>query len=726
MKFQFKIEGIDCGNCAAKIEEKLQKDKYFKSAAIHFMLQKVEVDTYEEMSLEAVRKHIKEVAEKVEDNVEVLEIVKESNQETPHKKEGCCSGHSCCGDNHQHHHTEENHDHKGIHKSKVQIEKTDLWLWGRMLITVVLLGIGIVGDIKLLTALAYVIIGYDVLYKAVRNIKKGKVFDEHFLMSIATIAAVSIGEFHEAVAVMLFYQVGEYFQQRAVAKSRKAIAGLMDIKPERARVKRGEEWLEVTPEEVKVNEMLQVRPGEKIPLDGVVVSGQTTVDNSMLTGESLPQQKQIGDGVLSACINMESVIEVQVTHTLKESTVSKVLEMIEHASSKKTVAENFITKFAKWYTPTVVILALLLAIIPSLVTGEWSEWIYRAIVFLVISCPCALVVSVPLSYFGGIGAASKSGILIKGGNYLEALSTIDTVVLDKTGTITKGRFEVTHIFPVEGVTTDEVLNYAKQVESYSNHPIAKAIVAYNGVVSQREVKGFKEEAGYGISALVDEQRVIAGNHKLLEREHVVYDKSETIGTQIYIAVDGIYKGVIVVADVVKEDSEVAVQNLKKRGIKKIIMLTGDHKEVAEVIGKRVGIDEVYAELLPQHKVEKVEALIKKGNKVAFVGDGINDAPVLMLADVGIAMGGIGSDAAVEASDMVIMTDSLVKIGRGLDIARQTKRIVMQNIVLALGVKIIVMLLGVLGIANMWLAVFADVGVALIAILNAIRILRIKE
>ncbi|MGL5677216.1 MAG: heavy metal translocating P-type ATPase [Cellulosilyticaceae bacterium] len=610
---------------------------------------------------------------------------------------------------------------KGTPK-KAKVEKSDMQIWARLGISILLLLVGIGIKLDIVIGISYVIIGYDVLLKAVKNISKGKLFDEHFLMAIATIAAIVIGEIPEAVAVMLFYQVGEYFQGKAVAKSRNAIASLMDIKPEMARVYRGSEWIEVQPEVVRKGERLQVRPGEKIPLDGIIVKGKTTVDTSMLTGESMPAFIEEGMQVLSGSINKESMVEVEVTHLLADSTVSKILEMIEHASSRKTTAEQFITRFAKWYTPAVVVLALMVAVIPSLVTGDWHEWIYRSIVFLMISCPCALVVSVPLSFFGGIGAASKQGILVKGSNYLEALSTIDTVVLDKTGTITKGSFEVVEVLPAQGVEQKELLSIARQVEAHSNHPIARAIVSYVEEDWEGVITSYSEEAGYGITALLEGKEVLAGNGKLMEKQGVSYEAVDKIGTWVYIAFDGKYLGAIGVSDVVKADTKEALKQLKAYGIKRIVMLTGDKKEIAEVIGKEVGVDTVYAELLPQHKVEKVEAFIVEGSKVAFAGDGINDAPALTLAHVGIAMGGIGSDAAVEASDMVIMTDSLLKIAEGIAIAKETKRIVTQNIILALGVKALVMLLGVIGIANIWLAVLADVGVAILAILNAIRIL----
>lgn len=764
MRYTFQIEGIDCGNCAAKIEALLQKDKQIKEASINFMLQKVEVETQQPMQEEDVANLIAQIANKIEDGITIKAFGQHTHTHKHTKKivrrklkahrheghidhdhvhhAGCgCGGHhhaneqSCgCGDHH-HNHQHHEEDDCGCAACGVQLSMKEAakptkpkknYLWARFGASIAFLLLGELTDLNILIAIAYFIIGYDVLLKAFKNIRKGKVFDEHFLMTIATVAAFIIGELPEAVAVMLFYQVGEYFQGRAVAKSRNAIASLMNIKPEIARVYRKGAWKEVKPEEVQIGERLQVRPGEKIPLDGKVIKGVTTVDTSMLTGESMPAYVEEGMRVLSASINLESMIEVEVTHTAKESTVSKVLEMIEHASGRKTTAENFITKFARWYTPTVVILALIVAIIPSLLTGDWHHWVYTSIVFLVISCPCALVVSIPLSFFGGIGAASKQGILVKGSNYLEELSTVDTVVLDKTGTITKGTFEVTDVVPAKGVEETTLLGLAKHIESHSNHPIAKAIVSYIQEEIVGELTDYVEQPGFGITATKDGKKVFAGNKRLMERENIAYEEMHKLGTWVYVATEDAYIGAIGVADVVKPDTKEALKRLKARGIKRIIMLTGDKQDVATFIGKEVGVDEVRAELLPQNKVEEVEKLIDQGAKVAFVGDGINDAPALTLAHVGIAMGGIGSDAAVEASDMVIMTDSLVKVASGIDIAKQTKRIVIQNIVLAIGIKILVMVLGILGIANMWLAIFADVGVSVIAILNAIRILGMKE
>ncbi|MEG0950977.1 MAG: heavy metal translocating P-type ATPase [Niameybacter sp.] len=785
MKYLFRIEGIDCANCAAKIERALNKDELFKEAYINFMLKKVEVHT-EEKDPSLVEEKIKKIASRVEDGVvitafDVPSIQPTYRQETEttcgcgehhhqeEKEAGCgCGGQhhqeekeaecGCGGHHHQeekeagcgcggHHHQEEkevgcgcgghHHQEEVAARRSVKVEevvqpstiekfkaylKTEDAMMMRIIVGLGLLLFGVVSKLEVFTVLAYIIVGYDIVFKAVKNIVKGKVFDENFLMTIATLAAFVIGEYNEAVAVMLFYQVGEYFQSKAVSKSRRAIEGLMDIKPEFARVKRNGNWVVVAPTEVGIGEVMAIRPGEKVPLDGVIVKGQSNLDHSALTGESVPVFLEEGKEVLSGSINVDQLIEVRVTQLLQDSTVSKILDLIENATSKKAQTEQFITKFAAVYTPAVVIAAVLIAIIPSLVTGDWNHWIYTSIVFLVISCPCALVVSIPLSFFGGIGAASKCGVLIKGSNYLEKLTQIDTVVMDKTGTITKGSFEVIGIFPARKGMEEEFVRYGVQLERHSNHPIARAIANYRSELAQEELTDFTEKAGYGLSATLEGKKVIAGNERFMEMNNIAYKVPKMLGTSVHIAVNGEYWGCLIVADVVKEESKEAIAKLKEQGIKKVIMLTGDKKEVAQYIGSQVGVDQVYAELLPQDKVHQVEKLINEGNKVAFVGDGINDAPVLALADVGIAMGGIGSDAAVEASDIVLMQDNLKQINKGIEIAKYTKLIVKQNIIFALGTKFLVMILGICGFANMWLAVFADVGVSIIAILNAIRIL----
>ena len=562
--------------------------------------------------------------------------------------------------------------------------------------------------------ISYIIVGFEILRKAVRNIFRGKVFDENFLMSVATIGAFGIGEFPEAVAVMLFYQIGELFQSYAVDKSRKSIASLMDIRPDYANIYRDEKIEKVNPEEVKIGDTIIVKPGEKIPLDGTIIEGTTTLDTKALTGESLPREAKEGDKVLSGCINLNGVIKIKVEKEYGESTVSKILDLVENASSKKSKSENFITKFAKYYTPIVVIIAFVLAIIPPLIISgaTFSDWIYRALSFLVVSCPCALVISIPLSFFGGIGGASKMGVLIKGSNYLEALSNTEIAVFDKTGTLTKGVFEV----------QKELLKIAAYAENYSNHPISKSIKqAYKKEIDEKQIKNYEELSGLGISTKINNQEVLVGNEKLMQEKGIDFEKCADIGTILYVAKEGKYVGYILIADEIKNDSKQTIEELKKNGVKQTVMLTGDKKEVGESVAKEIGIDKVYTELLP-----KVEELLKtktaKG-KLAFVGDGINDAPVLALADIGIAMGGLGADSAIEAADVVIMTDEPSKIIRSIKLSKKTMRIVKENIVFAIAIKVLVLILAAFGLSTMWEAVFADVGVSIIAIINALRALK---
>ena len=574
----------------------------------------------------------------------------------------------------------------------------------------------------------YVLVGWDIVYRAARNISHGQVFDENFLMTLATIGAFAVGEYAEAVAVMLFYQVGECFQSYAVNRSRKSIADLMDIRPDYANVIRDGTAVEVGPEEVEIGETILVKPGERIPLDGKVVKGTSSLDTMALTGESLPRDVAEGEDVISGCVNLSGVLEVQVSKGFGESTVAKILDLVENAGSKKSEAEHFITKFARYYTPVVVGLAALLALVPPLVTGGgWADWIYRALSFLVISCPCALVISIPLSFFGGLGGASRAGILIKGSNYLEALADAEMIVMDKTGTLTKGVFGVRKIVPAEGSTEEEVLETAAYAESFSNHPISKSLVrAYGKEIDDSRIKDVEETAGHGICAVLDGQRVLAGNDKLMKSRNVEGKSPEEAGTIVHVAKEQKYLGYIVIADEIKEDAKTAVDGFKAAGMKNIVMLTGDRKKTADSIAGELGITEVYAELLPGDKVEQVEKLLasksEKG-KLVFVGDGINDAPVLARADIGVAMGGLGSDAAIEAADVVIMTDEPSKIAKAMQISQKTLGIVKQNIVFAIGVKVLVLLLAALGAASMWAAVFADVGVAVIAILNAMRAMK---
>ena len=579
--------------------------------------------------------------------------------------------------------------------------------------------------------ISYIIVGGDVVKRAVKNIFKGQVFDENFLMSIATIGAFFIGEYPEGVAVMLFYQVGELFQSYAVGKSRKSIASLMDIRPDYANVKKGDELVKVDPDEVQIGDIIVIKAGEKIPLDGKVIEGSSMIDTSALTGESVPREVEVGSDILSGCININGVITAEVTKEFGESTVSKILDLVENASSKKSNSEQFITKFARYYTPVVVIIAVFLAIIPPLVIdgATFSDWIYRALAFLVVSCPCALVISIPLSFFGGIGGASKKGILVKGSNYLEALAETEIVVFDKTGTLTKGVFNVQEIHP-EGVSKEELLELTAYVESYSNHPISLSLKrAYGKEIDNGRISDVEEISGHGVIATVDGKKVMAGNIKLMKMMDIPYFKGELIGTAVHVAVNNKYIGYILIADEVKEDSAQAIKELKAANIKQTVMLTGDNKSVGSKVAKELGLDKVYAELLPADKVEKLEELFsqksKKG-KLAFVGDGINDAPVLARADIGIAMGGLGSDAAIEAADIVIMTDEPSKIATAMKISKKTLKIANQNIVFAIGIKIIVLILSAFGIATMWAAIFADVGVTIIAVLNAFRALNVKN
>lgn len=578
---------------------------------------------------------------------------------------------------------------------------------------------------------AYFIIGGNVVWRAVRNILHGKVFDENFLMSIATIGAFIVGDFAEAVAVMLFYQVGELFQDYAVDQSRKSIAELMNIRPDYANVQRGDALEKVDPDEVQVGETIVVKPGERVPLDAVVLSGSSSIDTSALTGESLPRDVDEGDALLSGCINISGLVTAKVTKEFGESTVSKILDLVENAGNKKSKSENFITKFAGYYTPIVVIIAVLLAVIPPLVVpGElFREWIYRGLIFLVISCPCALVISIPLSFFGGIGGASRRGILVKGGNYLEALSESEIVVFDKTGTLTKGSFRVQQVEP-QGISADQLLEIAAHAESFSNHPISLSLQkAYGKPIDAARIREVEETSGHGVSATVDGAKIAAGNAKLMRKLGIAFAEPDIAGTVVHVAQDGVYRGYILIADEVKEDAARAVHELKEAGIRRTVMLTGDSKRIGEQVAKQLGIDEVYTELLPADKVEKVEELFagkSARGKLAFVGDGINDAPVLARADIGIAMGGLGSDAAIEAADIVIMTDEPSKIATAIRVSKKTLRIVKQNITFALAVKGAVLLLGAVGIASMWAAIFADVGVAILAILNAIRMLNVKS
>ena len=575
----------------------------------------------------------------------------------------------------------------------------------------------------------YLVIGYDIVYKAARNISHGQVFDENFLMMIATFGAFGVGEYSEAVAVMLFYQVGELFQGYAVGKSRQSISDMMDICPEYANIEEDGVLKQVDPDDVEVGSIIVVKPGERIPLDGIVVEGESLIDTAALTGESVPRSAKAGDEIISGCVNGSGTLKVKTTKEFDDSTVAKILELVENASSKKAKVENFITRFAKYYTPVVTIGAVILAILPPLILGGgWAEWIQRACIFLVISCPCALVISVPLGFFGGIGAASKIGVLVKGSNYLEAVAEMTTIVFDKTGTLTKGEFKVTDVITENG-SKEELIELAALGEGYSNHPIANSIrEAYGKELDLNRVTNTEEIAGHGIKAVIDGKTVLLGNEKLMKSESIFYTPCKSMGTVVYVACNGVFEGAVVISDTIKDGAKEAIHDMKQVGVRHTVMLTGDRKEAAETVVQTLGIDEVHAELLPGGKVEQVEALLKaekEKERLAFVGDGINDAPVLTRADIGIAMGSMGSDAAIEAADIVLMDDDVTKIASVVKIARKTLRIVKQNIVFALAIKALVLILGALGMANMWEAVFADVGVSVIAILNSMRTLNEK-
>ncbi|QWG78360.1 MULTISPECIES: heavy metal translocating P-type ATPase [Bacillus cereus group] len=702
VKEVFVLEGLDCANCAMKIENKVKEMPTVSEATVDFVSKKLRVEVANKRELESTVQNIKNVVQKLEPDVKV---VREEEK----------------GHDHGHDHGDGN------------VKK----MIGRLVVGGILTGIAALAGLpQMITiplfVLAYLLIGGDIVWRAARNITRGQVFDENFLMAIATLGAFAIQQYPEAVAVMLFYQVGELFQSIAVNRSRKSITSLMDIRPDYANVKVGNETKQVSPEDVQIGEYIIVKPGEKVPLDGKVVEGTSMMDTSALTGESVPREVEVGNDVLSGFVNQNGVLIVEVTKEFGESTVSKILDLVQNASSKKAPTENFITKFARYYTPVVVITAAIMAFIPPLILegATFSDWIYRALVFLVISCPCALVVSIPLGFFGGIGGASKSGILVKGSNYLEALNDVKYIVFDKTGTLTKGVFKVTKMEPSEGITAEKLLEYAAFAEVYSNHPIAQSIRnAYGKSIDENAIEDYSEISGHGTVVKVQGKEIFAGNAKLMSKENITFKQPNTVGTLVHVAVDGKYAGYIVISDEVKEDSKQAIQKLKELGIKKTVMLTGDAKSVGEAVGKELGLDEVHAELLPHQKVEEIEKIdaAKRGKeKIAFVGDGINDTPVLARADVGIAMGGLGSDAAIEAADIVIMTDEPSKIATAVKIAKRTRSIVWQNIIFALGVKGLVLLLGAFGIATMWEAVFSDVGVTLIAVLNAMRVLRVKD
>lgn len=710
VKKEFILEGLGCAHCAAKMEKKINELEEVSNVSINFVTKTLTIEIEEGSNMEALYVKAKDIIKSIEGNVVVKE--KQIHQEISEK-------HSHSGDSHDH--TEESS------KGKIINLCTGAILYLTALVFKLPLWLELILFIS-----SYVIIGGEVFLRAVRNIIRGQIFDENFLMSIATIGAFVIGEYPEGVAVMLFYQIGELFQDMAVDHSRKSISELMDIRPDYANLKIGDEIKKVSPDEAKVSDLIIVRPGEKVPLDGKIVDGHSMVDTSALTGESVPREVKTGDGVLGGFINKNGVLTVEVSKEFGESTVSKILNLVQNASSKKAPTENFITKFARYYTPMVVFTALALAFLPPLFIegAEFFKWIYRALVFLVVSCPCALVISIPLSFFGGIGGASRKGILVKGGNYLEALNNVETVVFDKTGTLTKGVFKVTEVIVEDWIKEEELLKYAAFAESFSNHPIALSIVnAYEKDIDKSTVNNYSEMAGHGIKANINDKEVLFGNAKLMESQNIEYKKVDGIGTVVHGAIDGKYAGYIVISDEIKEDSAKAIDALKALGVKKIVMLTGDNKNTAKQVAEKIHIYEFYGELLPDGKVNELERLQKEQSakgKLIFVGDGINDAPVLARADIGIAMGGVGSDAAIEAADVVIMTDEPSKIASAIKIAKKTRNIVMQNIIFALGVKILILILGAFGIATMWEAVFGDVGVAIIAVLNAMRVLKSEK
>jgi Cd2+/Zn2+-exporting ATPase len=711
LKKEILLEGLCCGNCAAKIERESQNIDGVKSAVVDFIATKLimEIDSPSKQS--AIIDEVEGIVKRIEPDVKVVVLNKDNASKNL-----------------------EEHEEDGHHHHESEGSKSEMI---RLAIGALIFGVATAMKFPnfielVLYLISYLLVGGEVILGALRNIRRGQVFDENFLMSVATIGAFAIGEYPEGVAVMLFYQIGEMFQDMAVNRSRKSITALMDIRPDFANLKVNNDLKKVDPEEVKIGDIIVVKPGEKVPLDGKVIEGNSMVDTAALTGESVPREVGVGDSILSGVINKNGLLTIEVEKEFGDSTVAKILDLVQNASSKKAPTENFITKFARYYTPAVVFAALALAVIPPLVIegATFSEWIYRALSFLVVSCPCALVVSIPLGFFGGIGGASKNGVLVKGGNYLEALNDVEMVVFDKTGTLTKGIFKVTEVNAENDISKDELIACAAYAENYSNHPIAVSILkAYGKEIDKNKIKNYEEISGHGVKVVIEGKEILAGNYKLMNKENIAYKQVETIGTVVHVAIERKYTGYIIISDEVKEDSTKAMKALKALGIKKTVMLTGDNKAVGSKIAKELGVDEVHAELLPDQKVEKLELLFKEKSskgKIVFVGDGINDAPVLARADIGIAMGGVGSDAAIEAADVVIMTDEPSKIATAIKIAKKTRSIVMQNIVFALGVKIIILALVAIGLGTMWEAVFGDVGVALLAVLNAMRAMKVDN
>lgn len=743
MEIRLVLNGLDCANCANKIETKVNKINGVKEATVNFSTTLLIAEIKEESLKGEIINEIKSIVKKLEPDVKVEEklnntVIKNTTSEC---KDSCCSTSFENGEvkkctektkinkNETHNHTHSN----GLSENNAgvieYIKENIMLIIGTLIYLVALAYNGNNNSVSIILFIAsYLVIGGEVILTALKNITNGEIFDENFLMSIATIGAFFIGEYPEAVAVMLFYQIGEVFQGYAVNKSRKSISSLMNIRADYSNVLRSNNEVKVSSEDVSLNEVILIKPGERVPLDGVVLSGESFLDTSALTGESVPREIKAGDEILSGEINNSGVLKVRVTKEYGESTVARILELVENASNKKAPTEKFITKFSKIYTPIVVLVAVLVAIIPPIfIKGAvFSEWLYKALSLLVVSCPCALVVSIPLGFFSGIGAASKKGVLVKGGNYLEALKESEIIVFDKTGTLTKGVFKVTSI-NAKNISKDELLEITALGEANSNHPIAVSIAeAYGKKINKNEIESYKEVAGHGVEAIIRGKNVLLGNSKLMIKNNIFYDKVNTIGTIVHIAINSEYKGNIIISDEIKENVKEAIVELKNAGIKKTVMLTGDSKEVAEKVANDIGIDEVYSELLPSDKVNKLEEVLNKkvGNgKVLFVGDGINDAPVLARADIGIAMGGVGSDAAIEAADVVLMKDKIESISDAIRISRKTNKILWQNIIFSLFIKVVVMILVVAGLTNMWAAVFADVGVTLLAVLNSMRIIR---
>ena len=692
-ELQLTLEGLNCANCARKIEEKVGRMEGVKESNLNFTTTTLNVKLEKKVKEEHVINEIKKIVEALEPHVKVEKKV----------------------------------------YGKATIKKAKFTVKSTLIIGTILYLFAVIGDFQgtlglILFGASYLLIGGEVVLTAIKNIAKGQVFDENFLMTVATIGAFTINQYPEAVAVMLFYEIGETIQGYAVNKSRSSISSLMDIRADYANLIINGKEKKVSPETVKVEDVILVKPGEKVPLDGVVIEGESFIDTSALTGESVPRKIVPNDEILSGGINTSGLLKVKVTKKFGESTVSRILEMVENAASKKADTEKFITKFAKVYTPIVVVLAILIAVIPSIFIKDalFSTWLYRALVFLVVSCPCALVVSVPLGFFAGIGGASKKGVLVKGSNYLELLKDLETVVFDKTGTLTEGVFSVTEI-NTNGIDKEKLIEVAAMAESFSNHPIAISIIKeYGKEIDKEVIKEYKEISGRGIKAVINNEEVLVGNSKLMNEFNILYNEVDSIGTVVYCAINGEFKGSIVISDKIKENAVEALINLKKAGVKKTVMLTGDNKKTAYKVGEKINIDEVHSELLPLDKVKEVEEIMKRSNKngkLAFVGDGVNDAPVLARADIGIAMGGIGSDAAIEAADIVLMKDDINALVDAINVSKKTNKILWQNIVFALGIKILVMVLGTFGIANMWTAVFADVGVTIIAIINSTRCFR---